>query len=397
MAGSLKEIRAREFANLRSTLVGLAEAARLTLVGEETLFSILGVKTDEIVASNFLKWVMDPFGSHGMGSWFLDQFLGDLMRRAGISGAVIVDPNRTEIHRELAGPEAVPDIVIVDRSQGLVCIIENKLLSTEGHDQTGRTLRDAMQKYGKLTESSMMRKPTFVYLTPRGHPPPQNPEFFHIFWEDVVAILRRASAHGDAAIMISHFVRNMEVEVMPKRFSQFSDRSKLFWQYAREITEVTEAWWQDFRSLMERVDETLRSRPWYKDGRWSSRAGPEEVVLWREAWRSPPSHERGASFWLSVEREDGFPEEFSLSIYHDEPRTRKTFNEALLGQNQAWKVPCSEEGWVFGKAHEQTASIAWKPVPLQVDDGEGLVANLVHEFERAVDLFGRRIDNAAEV
>ena len=102
---------------------------------EVDVFSTLGLDGSEEFHSNFLAWLLDPKGSHGLGDHFLQGFL----MASGASRAMrAVDRPSTLVRREksleLDGEYGRLDIWMLNENSdgGFVCAIENKVWASEG-------------------------------------------------------------------------------------------------------------------------------------------------------------------------------------------------------------------------------------------------------------------------
>ena len=127
------------------------------------IFQILSVARTEIRHSNFLGWLLNPNGNHGLGRLFLTKFL------RGVSTSEIATEldefdietlnfNNVEIRREWRNIDL---LLIFDT---LVICIENKIDSKDHSNQ--------LAKYRQITNESFKNKnKIFVYLTPTGEPP----------------------------------------------------------------------------------------------------------------------------------------------------------------------------------------------------------------------------------
>lgn len=135
------------------------------------IFQILGVARTEIRHSNFLGWLLDPSGNHGLGKHFLTKFL------RGISTSEIaseldefdieqINFNNVEIRREWKNIDL---LVIFD---DLVLCIENKIDSRDHSNQ--------LSKYREIVNKNFKSKrKVFVYLTPTGELPTTSLEREH--------------------------------------------------------------------------------------------------------------------------------------------------------------------------------------------------------------------------
>lgn len=89
------------------------------------IFEVLGITNAEIRHSNFLAWLLDPNGNHGMGDKFLREFVSKLGQREVVPENVTVCIVRREWqHIDL--------LVLCQKEKYLLCV-ENKVFSGE-HD-----------------------------------------------------------------------------------------------------------------------------------------------------------------------------------------------------------------------------------------------------------------------
>jgi hypothetical protein len=127
------------------------------------IFQILNISRAEIRHSNFLSWLLDPNGTHGLGKFFLTKFLRDIA-----TSEIASDFDEFEIEElnfnnvELLREWKNIDLLIVFDT--IVVCIENKIDSQDHSDQLAKyrfIVNDAFKKHKKV----------FVYLTPYGEPP----------------------------------------------------------------------------------------------------------------------------------------------------------------------------------------------------------------------------------
>lgn len=129
------------------------------------IFEILGVSRTEIRHSNFLSWLLDPNGTHGLGKLFLIKFLRDLAISdiaKGLDEFKIeeLNFNNVELRREWKNIDL---LIIFDT---VVICIENKI---DSKDHSGQ-----LSKYRKIVENTFNNEKinkVFVYLTPEGEEP----------------------------------------------------------------------------------------------------------------------------------------------------------------------------------------------------------------------------------
>ena len=112
------------------------------LLGDFNAFVVLGIHHHEIRHSNVLAWLLDPSGTHGLGDYFLKQFLSQassIARSLEIPTVTPVDIDVWDLSDTLVRREEDRlDISLVNESQQFVCVIENKVLSGEHSQQLSR-------------------------------------------------------------------------------------------------------------------------------------------------------------------------------------------------------------------------------------------------------------------
>jgi hypothetical protein len=127
------------------------------------IFNVLGISRTEIRHSNFLAWLLNPNGSHGLGNIFLVKFLREIS-----TSDITTDLDELEIENlnyssvEIRREWNNIDLLIVFDS--LVICVENKIDSQDHSNQLSR--------YRTIVNDSFKQfKKVFVYLTPFGESP----------------------------------------------------------------------------------------------------------------------------------------------------------------------------------------------------------------------------------
>ena len=152
---------ANDFAIVRALLTQInviAQKNRETLTRSEwgfNVFRLCGVYHYENANSRILAEFLNPHGSHGMGSAFIELFLSKLEIPFVVSKA-------TEVKTELAMEYGRMDIVICDHDLGWCVVIENKIYAAEQEDQLCR--------YWKwLTSNYHPQQSRLLFLTLSGY------------------------------------------------------------------------------------------------------------------------------------------------------------------------------------------------------------------------------------
>lgn len=127
------------------------------------IFNSLKLQNNEIRHSNFLAWIMSPFETHGLGDYFLKEFLKSAIKdyslneNIGISlkDIVFLNLDDTEIKREYKNI----DLLLISPQNKFVCIIENKIWTGE-HDCQ-------LERYAEIVNSEFKDyKKLYIYLSP---------------------------------------------------------------------------------------------------------------------------------------------------------------------------------------------------------------------------------------
>jgi hypothetical protein len=198
---------------------------------EANIFTILGIQRMEIRHSNFLAWMFDPSGSHGMGNLFLHRFLRDISLKSSLegqnlTGISVTSPKTAEIRREWRN---IDILVILDKH--VICI-ENKVDSSDHGNQ--------LSKYKDvITREFPRHDPIFVYLTPDGRAPNdegQHAHYINYSYENIVEHtgkllrLHGRSLPANVKIYIEDYTRNILRNLMKQ--DQLNDlASKLYVQH----------------------------------------------------------------------------------------------------------------------------------------------------------------------
>ena len=132
------------------------------------LFDVLGIQKRELQHSAFLAWLLNPQGSHGLGDYFLRAFLLQAAKEARERGFSDITPLDVDAWKfdnvDIATERHNVDILLADETDGFVCLIENKIGSSEHSDQLNRYINIVENEYAGLTLFP-------IFLTPDGTEP----------------------------------------------------------------------------------------------------------------------------------------------------------------------------------------------------------------------------------
>lgn len=181
------------------------------LAKTSNIFEILGVQTYEIRHSNFLSWLFDPNGNHGLGPDFLKKFLNDIAiddrsNQLSIVDLQSFDYSNVRIYREWKNI----DILIV--FDNLTVVIENKIL----HYETKNQLNNYRQIIKKTFNTPIS---VFVFLNPDGQESSQNDVYINYSYESLITYIEQIinlydSINNRIKIYLEDYISNLRNNIM---------------------------------------------------------------------------------------------------------------------------------------------------------------------------------------
>ena len=182
---------------LYNELVNDSDFDKLELeLNKPNIFEILKISKTEIRHSNFLSWLLNPRGSHGLGEVFIKRFIREIFssdKVADIDQIEVskLDLSKVEIRREWKN---IDILIIFD---DIVICIENKVYSKEHSNQ--------LKRYKEIINNEFSdRRQSFVYLTPYGDSSEEETEsYVSLSYYYIVEILDRIIEIYDESIIVS--------------------------------------------------------------------------------------------------------------------------------------------------------------------------------------------------
>ena len=268
------KIRKKELEQTNERLHKLASGHSLVKKKEFSFLKIFGLENDELVHSTLLAWLLDPLESHNVKSLFVRRFL----ERAGLKRYEL-DFSRLCVEREISSDNSRLDIRIYDGSGKFQCIIENKIWSSEGVDQT-------MRLYSDFHDRSY-EKEMFIFLTLDKKSKPKDKHFISMNYEHVLQILNEllGLSVGDTRFLIKHYSNTLGTLIMSEKFEGFSERTQLYYQYYKDTTEIKKAFDNDRTLLLETLEEAIKERNWWDDNVWKLKRTGGDIELWKDSWQ----------------------------------------------------------------------------------------------------------------
>ena len=176
-------------------------------IGRFNVFDALGIVRAEIRHSAFLRWLLDPNESHGLGAMFLRPVLMDMLRNTPDEKRPLspVDLDGVEFRGvEVSAERERIDILVTSDDPPLVLAIENKVDSGEHSGQLAR-YRETVQRLFPGREA------LFVYLTREGDEP-SDEAWTPYSYRDVHRVMERVertnegSIGDDVRVFLDHYL-----------------------------------------------------------------------------------------------------------------------------------------------------------------------------------------------
>ncbi len=300
------------------------------LAGPFNIFEALGIVAQETKHSNFLAWLLDPNQNHGLGELFLKRILLLTSSRAKADGIDTLSPidvdvwdlSRTEVRREWQHI----DVCLVNEARKFICVIENKVHSSEHSNQ--------LKRYREIVENVYPDwKHHFVFLTATDDEPSDNEHYVRITYEDVcqtiehVLKLRAKALTDDVQIALSHYLTLVRRHIMPDL--EVQDLSRRIYAKHRQALDLIFEHRQDLQSelhdaLVAMVAEEPQFIPDHSSKQW--------IRFLPANWDTPKL--RSGEGWTSSHRMLLFqfynnPDSLSLTVHlgpGDEDVRQEIFN-----------------------------------------------------------------------
>ena len=288
--------------------------------GEVDLFDALGLDGSEAFHSNFLAWLLNPSGSHGLGISFLRGFLATSGASRAIRSADL--PSTTigrERHLEIDGGRGRLDIRILNESARFLCAVENKVGSGESGDQ--------LAWYRRVLETEYPdHRVHLVFLTPKGDKPENLGERDH--WNPLTytRVLRlveetietaRGTANEDVLAFLRQYATTLRRNIVPEVSNDVHALARII-----------------YRKHKQAIDLITKNKEHYEPNYLTEGFGMVRDAIgkqprWKEARCDRPYARFVSSEWdqFGELRLDGWP--FSLLVF--EIRVTNQWTELWLG------------------------------------------------------------------
>ena len=250
----------------------VADLARLKqLLAEESqasvefnLFELLNQHRREEAHSRVLTWLLNPGGNHGLGDYFLKNFLlaTGYKRDIGDNSDWSPATSQREWFHKIEEAKGSLDILVVDASKRFLCAVENKIDHNETPGQLNRYRRALEQKYPNFTRHH-------VFLTIAGTSPQSEDERKHWIcarYTDILALVERSinectsEMRDDVRVFLQHYTNTVRRIIVPESIEVQQFARKIYLEHKDAVERV----WKskpDYKGEMkQRLKEAISER-----------------------------------------------------------------------------------------------------------------------------------------
>lgn len=176
---------------------------RLTYKKDEAnIFKITNMADKEIVHSDMLAWLFNPYENHNLNDKILKEILMRLSKKdAEYISLLLLDYSDLEVYREYTVDNGRRiDILMESKNNKVIFIIENKIWSGEGDNQLEDYKNYIDEKYSDYNR-------IFLFLTPEKERKEKYKGYIHITYSMIYSVLNCVLQENQIKFEISVIIR----------------------------------------------------------------------------------------------------------------------------------------------------------------------------------------------
>lgn len=176
---------------------------RLTYKKDEAnIFKITNMADKEIVHSDMLAWLFNPYENHNLNDKILKEILMQLLKKdAEYISLLLLDYSDLEVYREYTVDNGRRiDILMESKNNKVIFIIENKIWSGEGDNQLEDYKNYIDEKYSDYNR-------IFLFLTPEKERKEKYKGYIHITYSMIYSVLNCVLQENQIKFEISVIIR----------------------------------------------------------------------------------------------------------------------------------------------------------------------------------------------
>jgi len=91
------------------------------------------------------------------------------------------------------------------------------------------------------------------------------------------------SSNADTKFLLKNYVNTLERLILSENFEGFSERTKLFYKYQKQIDDVRKAFDHDRQLLLRSLEAEIKRQSWWKDNVWDLERTGGSVSIWKNS------------------------------------------------------------------------------------------------------------------
>ena len=218
-------------------------------------FETLGMWHREDVHSRILNWLLGPNGNHGLGDYFLREFL----RSSGSSvSRSCADLSNAKSYREwpcvVDGKAGWLDILVLDSHLEVLFAIENKIFTSESRNQ--------LTHYRKALEVAYCHfERYYTFLSPNGRKPQREKEWKYwkpLDYSTILHLIERTINNKDINInkeviqFLQHYADTLRRRIVPET-NEIAQLARKVYVKNREVIELIYSHKPDYRAEINQI------------------------------------------------------------------------------------------------------------------------------------------------
>ncbi len=228
--------------NLLSNPIGLFELEKR--ISSFNVFEATGAVRRELRHSDFIGFLFDPSETHGLDETLFRIFCESF--NINISQTPIVTVSREWEHI---------DIMVRDRANKVILVIENKIDTSEHSDQ--------LQRYRRIVDAAYPDYARHYFFLTKTGEEPSDSHYKILSYADIRSFVERlasASGTGDVATILIHYANMIERHFMPdNEIAQLC--RKIYTDHRRAIDLIIEHRPEGGEDVFDKLRELIDQRP----------------------------------------------------------------------------------------------------------------------------------------
>lgn len=303
LSNELNQINQTELKSLKESLAQMKKIHSYIpecVVEPWGFFRLFRRSADELTHSYILAYLLDPNRPHGLGDFFLKEFIKLLLKRKPL--CIEYDNSYVEVNTEVPFGDRRVDIIVEMENSAIV--IENKVYNLEGEGQT-----TDIEKEVKKGEGYHNKDCIYVILSPKGINA-KNPIFIAVSYTEIAEILRglpfsiTSSIPFKTSFLLAEFSNHIKEEFeMSREEWKLDDKSRLYLEYQKEISDIIESFEGYIKNVLPMVkDIAISSLQADDEDEWvyyTSRSHYQQ--LYKKDWSFDNQYYMFFETWLDME------------------------------------------------------------------------------------------------